>query len=204
MAKRTASQLYSYFTSAGFGAAQATIMTAIALAESGGDNAALGDVALQNNTWGPSYGYAQVRTLKSDTGKGTTRDISWLAQSDLNQARAAWEISRHGQDFSPWSVYTSSRYRQYLGQAQAAAAGGAVPVGDSTGPFKTFGPSWLPWNQAAGAANQALAGSRAIVVEGIFVVLGLGLVGAGLVRAVAPTFARNMTTGTKTALGAVL
>lgn len=196
MAKRTASEIYADFRGAGFDAAQATVMTAIALAESGGDDAALGDVGLQTDTWGPSYGLAQVRTLKAETGHGTIRDIAWLTGSDAHQAQAAYQISDAGHDFSPWSVYTSGKYRDYLGQAQAAAGVAATPAGDKTGPFPTWGPSWLPWNWGSDAANAAtgaaLSGARSIVVEGVFVGLGLALVGVGLARAMAPRAKRKM------------
>jgi hypothetical protein len=192
VARRTAAQIYADLTAAGFASAQAVVMTAIALAESSGDDTALGDVGLQDNTWGPSVGLYQVRSLKADTGRGTTRDINWLSGSAPHQAQAAWEISRHGLDFTPWTVYTRGTYQRFLGQAQAAAAGAAtgslMPVADTGGPFPTLGPSWLPWNWPSdvgnSASNRVLGGVRTIVVEGLAVVLGVGLVGLGLARAI--------------------
>lgn len=189
MATRTASDIYADLIAKGFNNAQAQVMTAISLAESSGNDTALGDVGLEDATWGPSFGLFQVRTLKSDTGKGTDRDVSWLSQSDANQAQAAFDISHGGVDFSPWTTYTSGKYQQFLGQAQAAAAGTSVTTAGS-GPIPMIGPSWLPWNWPGAAVNAAtastLGGIRTIVLEGLAVVFGVGLVGAGLARTFAP------------------
>src|SRR5262245_26484467 len=97
-------------------------MLAVGTAESGLDDTTIGDVALETNTWGPSFGMFQIRTLKADTGLGTDRDINALAASDAAQARAAYDISRHGTDFSAWTDYVNGAYQQYLGQAAAAGA----------------------------------------------------------------------------------
>lgn len=189
MATRTANQIYQDLIGVGFTPAQAVTMTAIALAESGGNDAARGDLGLQNNTWGPSYGLYQIRTLKADTGHGDDRDVLWLSASDTNQAAAAYQISHGGADFTPWTTYTRGTYQRFLGQAQSAASS-ATLTKSGGGPFPTFGPSWLPWNIPSdignAAANQALSGTRTIVIEGLAVVLGVGLVGVGLVRAVGP------------------
>src|SRR4051812_4551976 len=116
MAKRTPSDVYADLVARGFTPAQAVTMTAIAGAESGYDDANLGDVRLEDNTWGPSYGLYQIRTLKAQTNTGQDRDINWLAASDTNQATAAWDISQHGRDFSPWTTFTRGTYQQFLGQ----------------------------------------------------------------------------------------
>jgi len=89
-------------------------MTAIAQAESGGNPAAVGDVRLQNATWGPSVGLFQVRTLKSETGTDQDRDIHHLMGDLRAQVHAAYEISDQGRNFQPWSTFTSGSYRQFL------------------------------------------------------------------------------------------
>lgn len=189
MAKRTPGEVYAALVAAGFPPAQAVTMTAIAGAESGWRDDALGDVGLANATWGPSFGLFQIRTLKRDTGRGTDRDITALTGNLGAQARAAWEISRHGADFTPWTVYRTGRYRDFLGQAQAAAGGPASP-GDPAGPFPTFGPGWLPWNWPSEAGNAAvgaaLGGARHIGLETAGAVLGLALVAAGAAVALSP------------------
>ena len=179
MAKSLPSDVYAALIAAGFDPVSATTMTAIAGAESGWDDAALGDQALQTASWGPSYGLFQIRTLKADTGRGTDRDINRLAGSPAEQAAAAYQISGGGRDFSPWTAFTSGAYQSFLGAAQAAA-------GDN--PFPTLGPTWLPWNWPSAAANataaSTLGGARTIAVEAVFVIAGLALVAAGAFLAV--------------------
>ena len=168
--KLTSDEIYAQLVAAGYPPAAAATQTAIALAESGGDGAAVGDVSLQDNTWGPSYGLFQIRTVKADTGKGTIRDISWLAASTANQAKAAYDISRHGVDFTPWTVYVTGAYQSFLGQAKDIA--GQVS-GVLTAPI-----------------SDAITGVRNLGLEAVFVVLGLGLVGVGLVHTVRPQLRR--------------
>lgn len=100
---------------------------AIATAESGRDPIRLGDVGLQNATWGPSVGLWQIRSLKAERGKGTTRDQDRLTDPAHN-ARAMVEISRSGASWSPWTVTHPTnlagfaRYTAALPLAQTAAA----------------------------------------------------------------------------------
>lgn len=35
---------------------------------------------------------------------------------------AAYNISNHGRDFTPWTTYTSGKYRSFIGQATTAAS----------------------------------------------------------------------------------
>lgn len=190
MPKRLPSDVYADLIAAGFPPQAAVTLTAIAGGESGWDTTSLGDVNLQDETWGPSYGEFQIRTLKGDTGRGTYRDIQWLAASPAHQAQAALAISRQGTDFTPWTVYRTGRWRDFLTVAQSAAGGAvaAVFTGDE-GPFPTWGPSWLPWNWPSNALNAAqksiLGGVRAIVIEGLAVGLGLVVLGVGIKRSLA-------------------
>jgi len=185
MTKRTPAEVYATLRAAGWPAPSAMTMTAIAGAESGWDDAAQGDLRLADTTWGPSYGLFQIRTLKRATGTGGTRDITVLAGDDLAQARAAWEISQHGADLSPWTVYRTGAYRRFLDAARAAAGGNPSSGDLSSADLQPagWGPSWLPWN----AAGQAVAGTRHIVIEAAFLGLGLVLVAAGVAAAVRPT-----------------
>lgn len=184
--RRAPEDVYEALTAAGFDPAGATLMTAIAGAESGWNSTAVGDVGLQDATWGPSYGLFQIRTLKSDTGTGGTRDINRLAGSDVEQARAAYVISRAGTDFTAWTVYNTGAYQAHLAAAKAAAA-----RDDDDGPFPVIGPEWAVWNwpsvignEVVGAgqdtAGKVLGGARFIALEATAVLLGLGLVGLGL------------------------
>jgi hypothetical protein len=113
----TAAEIYTLLVQGGFTPDQARTMTAIAQAESGGNPGAVGDVGLQNATWGPSVGLFQVRTLKDDTGRGTARDITHLSDDVRAQVQAALKISDHGRNLQPWSTYTSGSYRRFLNQS---------------------------------------------------------------------------------------
>lgn len=196
VSKRLPGDVYQDLIAAGFDPQAATIMVAIAGAESGYDDQIQGDLGLQDANWGPSFGLFQIRTLKNDTGAGTNRDITRLSGSDLEQAKAAYQISGGGRDFTPWSTFTNGAYQGFLGTAQASAAGGAAAAGGD-GPFPTWGPDWLPWNWPSAAANKVadatsdavstgLTGGRQILLEAVFVGGALVLVGAGLYVATRP------------------
>lgn len=207
MAKQTAAQLYQQLTAAGFSPAAAAVMDAIGLAESDGDDTAKGDVGLEDTTWGPSYGLYQIRTVKADTGTGGDRDVAWLSGSDANQAAAAYTISAGGTNFTPWSTYVSGVYQQFLGQAQAAAAAaGATTSTGSTGASTTgttqtvgWGPAWLPWNLpgaiaggVSGEASSILQSLGGLGLTAAFVILGVGLVGAGVYALSRPVLRRQV------------
>lgn len=170
MATLSSSQVYQDLIGAGFTPAAATTMTAIAQAESTLNDAARGDLGIQTSVWGPSYGLFQVRTVKQDTGTGHDRDVNWLSASDANQAKAAFDISKGGTDFTPWSTFTNGAYQKFLGTATAAGTTNAQPTGllDAVNP-QTY-----------------LTGAKNIVLEGLFVILGVGLVGFGIARAFKP------------------
>lgn len=204
MAKRTPDEVYAALLQAGFGHQAAIIMTAIAGAESGWDDTSLGDVALQNDEWGPSYGLFQIRTKKAQTGTGGWRDIAWLTGSNAHQAQAAYQISKQGTDYSPWTVYNTGAYQQHLAAAQAAA--GRVDPNGASGEspwwLNEWTSSWLPWvatgnpyevgGAAAGSAvtelgelpgewiGGALSGARHILIEGAAYLAGAAVIGLGL------------------------
>lgn len=116
---------------AGFSGMSLQTIAAIGLAESGGRTNAQGDVNIQDAKWGPSVGVWQVRTLKSDKGKGTTRDIDALLADPSKQAKSAWEISGGGQNFKPWSVYTAGKYKSNMGAVQEVMS--SKGIGDPVG-----------------------------------------------------------------------
>lgn len=178
MARRTPGEVYAALVRAGFTSPAAVVMTAIAGGESGWDDTAVGDVGLQNSTWGPSVGAFQIRTVKRETGSHSIRDIGSL-QGNLDvQAAAAYQISRQGKDFSPWTVYTTGRYQQFLDQAKAAVSGAPLTAAASS-----------PIGQLLPDPGNILKRLREISVEGLVVVAALALVGAGLVVAVSPRLA---------------
>ena len=131
MATLTASQVYTLLLQGGFPPEQARLMTAIAQAESSRNPGAIGDVALQNGTWGPSVGLFQIRTLKSETGTGSDRDIQRLLNNPAQQVRAAMKISNGGSNLRPWSTYTNGAYLKFLDEP--LQAGAALPSGSGAG-----------------------------------------------------------------------
>jgi hypothetical protein len=124
-------QLYALAVGAGLSPAQATTATAVALAESGGRSDAVGDVGLQNATWGPSVGPWQIRSLKAQYGTGGPRDASRLTDPAFN-AQAMAQISGAGANFSPWTTYTSGKFKGFLSKVGATTA--ADSSGSSSGP----------------------------------------------------------------------
>jgi hypothetical protein len=190
MAKLTPTQVYQLLRQAGYTPAAAVTQTAIAGAESGWDDSELGDVSLENNQWGPSYGLFQIRTLKGQTGSGSDRDISQLAGDDLAQAKAAYDISKGGTNFSPWTTYTRGTYQNFLAQAQSAAGGQTAGVSTtSVSTVSLPGPSWLwgPLNALTPDTGSILGSVRNIAVELGFAVLGLAVIYVGAITLIKPT-----------------
>lgn len=180
MTVRSPSEVYQYLIGAGFNPSSATTMVAIAQAESSLRDDARGDLGIQTSIWGPSYGLFQIRTLKQQTGTGQDRDIASLVDP-ARQAAAAYRISDGGTDFSPWSTYTNGSYRQFLG---TAIDSGTVNQSVSLNPldWPTDVKNWITQQE-----QNAVESAKKIALEGMFIVLGLGLVGFGLVRAVTGT-----------------
>lgn len=112
---------------------------------------ALGDVTIQTSVWGPSVGAWQVRTVKAESGKGTTRDIKRLDGNLAAQAVSAYAISggnvttgswgRGGnKGWGHWSVFQQGLHRRYLDDARAAGkrreeggGSGSIGGGGTTG-----------------------------------------------------------------------
>jgi cell wall-associated NlpC family hydrolase len=116
----SAREIYHFARLAGFQPNQAATMTAIALAESGGDPHA------HNASGENSKGLWQINAAAH----------KWTAGKDLYDpvvnAEAAFKVSHGGNDISPWTVThggPSARYLRYQEKAQAAA----VAAGDGTG-----------------------------------------------------------------------
>lgn len=174
MTTLTTAQVYGYARGGGFNQAEAVIATAIAQAESGNRTDAVGDTTLQNATWGPSYGLWQVRSLKAESGKGTSRDGTRLTDPAFN-ARAAYAIYKGRGGWNNWSTYKDGAYAKNLTGAQAvtgtpATVGVTLPVSANTAtstgltvtPASLFGNSTaadpVSW---AGSITSGLAGGLA-------------------------------------------
>ena len=132
MAILSAKEVAEHCHAAGFSGESLVTIVAIAKGESGFNAAAVGDVGLQDGTWGPSVGLLQVRSLESQKGTGAIRDE--LANFDPgHNAAAGWEISSRGRKFQPWSVFTSGTYKQFLAAVRPAcqSVDGTVPSNGS-------------------------------------------------------------------------
>lgn len=201
MTTLSAAQIAALVSSAGWPSGERATAVAIALAESGGRTDARGDTALQTATWGPSIGLFQIRSVKAEYGKGTTRD----ERANLDPAtnvRHALSI-RNSQGLSAWSVYTSQAYRLHMPAAQSAVGsaggGGGSVVGDLGAAALALGDPLGILTGPAAAASQAAAASRTalgyvdavtkwitdphnwervakVVVGGVLLVAGLGIV----------------------------
>jgi hypothetical protein len=105
---------------AGFPPDKAAIMAAITMPESSGDLNAYNP----KDPHGGSFGIAQINGVHPGA-----RDT--MGNLDLSMQKA-FEISKGGADFTPWSGYTSGAYRSYLptggtGQGRTAPSMGAPP-----------------------------------------------------------------------------
>lgn len=180
MATLTFAQTYAYARQAGFDPASAVTITAIAMGESGLKTDNVGDEGLETAYWGPSVGLLQVRTVKSETGQGTDRDITKLSDP-LQNLIAAYNISGHGKDFTPWTIYNNQTYKKYLGQASGAASGAPVTT-TNTGVIVNAG--------LGGTVGDLLTGNidfKGIGLQLLAIVAGGALVVAGLWQATGMT-----------------
>ena len=183
-------QRYQLARSVGLSHERAVLAVAISQGESGGRTDAVGDTSLTDATWGPSVGLWQIRSLNSERGTGRSRDASRLTDPGFN-ARSMAAISGHGSDFSPWSVYTSGAYRQYVDDVRAAVgtAGenppGSISVGawaDIPGPLGDLGiPS--PGDAVEGAAQQVVEWVAKPALIATVVAAGFAVIAVGLWRA---------------------
>jgi cell wall-associated NlpC family hydrolase len=120
MAPYTAAQIYAYARAAGFGPDQAVTMTAVALAESGGN-------VMAHATRGEdSRGLWQINM------NAHRQWANLNAYDPAVNARLAYEVSGHGRDISPWTTthgLGDARYLDFRAQAQRAA----IEAGDGAG-----------------------------------------------------------------------
>lgn len=130
MAMYTYQQLQQLWIQAGGNPQAAPTAAAIAMAESGGNSTILGDVNLQGGQWGPSVGLWQIRALVNQNHTGGVRDQYANADAMAN-ARAAISVSNNGQNWSPWSTFTSGAYQHYLNGTGPST--GTLPNGSSGG-----------------------------------------------------------------------
>jgi len=103
MQRLNVAQLRELALMAGFLGSAADIAAAVAMAESGGDPAAEGDLTL-----GVSRGLWQIN-MRAHPEFDPIR----LFEQDYN-ARAAFLVSSHGTNWKPWTTFKTGAYRKYL------------------------------------------------------------------------------------------
>lgn len=121
MPRYAAEQIYGFARRAGFSPDEAATMTAIALAESGGNSRA------HNPRGEDSRGLWQINARAHP---GLAERFNLFDPQD--NAKAAFLVSRKGEDISPWTVThggNGARYLRYKDDAQNAA----VAFGDGRG-----------------------------------------------------------------------
>ncbi|OII61226.1 hypothetical protein BJP40_06780 [Streptomyces sp. CC53] len=79
------------------------------------DADAVGDQELANSTWGYSYGFFQIRSLRAHKGTGQYRDEDRLRNPDF-ACRSALHIFQNagGGTFNDWTTYRTGQYKAYL------------------------------------------------------------------------------------------
>jgi LysM repeat protein len=116
-------QLAQHVVRGGFVGEERAIGVAIVLAESSGRSDAIGDVSLEDATFGPSVGLFQIRSLKADKGSGRTRDELANLDPATNARHARQVFLDAGSRFTPWSTFNSGAHRRFLDRAHDAVAG---------------------------------------------------------------------------------
>lgn len=119
MSTLTPQQIANYAKVAGFTANGLVLAIAVALAESGGDTAARGYNRDRNGTiTSVDRGLWQINSAAhSEVSDNCAFDPTCCAQ-------AAFRISSHGEDWSPWTTYVTGAYKQYMATALQASGTG--------------------------------------------------------------------------------
>jgi len=130
MAQYTEAEIIQILRDADIPEKDIPLMIAIAMAESKGDSDAVGDEKLANDKWDASIGLFQVRSLRNPEkyNKADKLRIKDKLFDPVYNAKVAYEISKKGKDWSPWSTYNDDSYREFLpsrsSRSQIRIAGG--------------------------------------------------------------------------------
>jgi hypothetical protein len=136
MAKYTEAEIIQILRDADIPEKDIPLMIAIAMAESKGDPDAVGDVKLANDKWDASIGLFQVRSLRNPEkySKADKLRIKDKLFDPVYNAKVAYEISKKGKDWSPWSTYNDDSYKEFLpskssrSQIRIAGKGKGKPI----------------------------------------------------------------------------
>lgn len=109
MAQFTAAQIAQTAANAGFKGNQIVMATAIALAESGGNTAAIG----YDNDGSHDVGLWQINSIHGYSDAAM--------QDPAQNAAAAYSISSSGTNWSPWSTFGTGAYLKYMATAMSVS-----------------------------------------------------------------------------------
>jgi len=155
-------QLVSLAKQAGFNQKNAVIAAAVAKAESGGGSSKVND---NRRTGDLSYGLWQINMIdKLGPERLKQFGISSYEQlkDPLTNAKAAFILSG-GSNFSPWSVYKSGKYKQFLPEAQKAA--GIAPSKPTPTPAQIASQGTQQRQQVSQQLGQQRNGPTIVVIE---------------------------------------
>src|SRR3954464_4278597 len=132
MAKLTDAQIAGHAKNVGVTGENLAIAVAVALAESQGNTLAHNAIPPDN-----SYGLWQINML-GGLGPARRKEFGISTNDALYDpavnARAMFKISGGGKVWSPWTTYTSGKYRVYMVRARTAAGnpGAATKTEDAS------------------------------------------------------------------------
>ncbi len=109
----SAAQIANYAQNAGFWGSDLNSAVAVALAESGGNPNALGDIGIGQG----SFGLWQINS-KYHPEYGPDFTLLYDPQTNANAAYSVY--ARAGYNFQPWSTYKSGAYLAFVPQVQSA------------------------------------------------------------------------------------
>lgn len=128
----TITDMAELLAGAGFPPADIPKAIAVATGESGLCTGAVGDVTLVNETWGPSVGLFQIRSLNAEKGTGGSRDIDRLRDPAVNAASAFSLVYGSKGGWNHWSVYKHNLWQKYLPAIEAELRNGPAPAAPPT------------------------------------------------------------------------
>jgi hypothetical protein len=195
--KLTGQQVARYAHAAGFSGWQLTQAVAISFAEDGSHDTR----AVHHNSDG-----------STDTGLWQINSVHRIPQAQLfdpaKNAQAAWEISHQGNDFTPWTTYTSGASGNETNAAQQAIDSANIPgegsAGGVTGAVGDAGNTLhqaetnlnpLKWGEALASFLTTL-GERSTWIRVAEIVGGLALGLAGLIFLAKSTGVADSVAGT--------
>jgi hypothetical protein len=119
--------VYDLAVLVGLAPEQAIDAVAVSEAESGRNTDNRADQSLVDDTWGPSLGLWQIRSLKTDKGTGRVRDGDRLLDPTFN-ARSMAAISGLGFSWQPWTVWRNGTATALLPAIRAEIEGGEMEL----------------------------------------------------------------------------